>query len=78
MACNQGLPSVKNICGPQLNDMALATTSSKVKKVKNHATSTPYCIGKIFLTGFSANIFRYRRTFDQKLYASISKQLLYI
>ena len=20
MACNQGLPSVKNICGPQLND----------------------------------------------------------
>ena len=29
MACNQGLPSVKNICGPQLNDSTILDIKSE-------------------------------------------------
>ena len=64
MACNQGLPSVKNICGPQLNDTrrlvqnflyekktapAAAERLTGLALVLPVHTTTPWSWGPIFL-----------------------------
>ena len=60
MACNQGLPSVKNICGPQLNDktsrIKLTFRDSQAKKSRTFVASHPRLIRWYFWNALTPRI----------------------